>query len=247
MKLKLALILISSFFSVAKSWAISDSTAFKNWKPKAIWVNAGQLSREELIISYEHFFQPDLSFEFAVGYKKPRREGINYNVHLSRFVKDLNTFDYAERLPFSEGILVSGALRSYTDKDKLKRSRTYFSPQFFYRYRFYDSQLVTTYPAGSDERTPGVATLQSLDLNIYGGKFLIGRTIRLFGFNKTKNVLLDIYGGVGLRHKEAKTVYYWRGSEGHSPPATLTSPPETEHKSITLISFHLGCKLGFQF
>ncbi len=221
-------------------------TKIKAKPSHTIWVNGGQLIRQELQIGYERSLTNQLSLECAAGYKKSRRDGINYNVHLSRLIKNLNTSDYAERMPFSEGILVSAALKYFTDPDQHKRSRVYFSPQLFYRYRYYDQQLVTTFAPSQDNRRSR-ASLQSLDLNIYGGKILVGNTITLFGLGKTKKVLLDVYYGFGLRHKNAKTTYFWSGLPYYAPPATLTNPPEVEKISDTFLSQQLGLKLGFQF
>src|SRR6188768_2368766 len=91
-----------------------------------IWLNLGQISRNEIQMSYEHLFNPETAVELSLGYKYAENKGNPYYIALPS-VSNLNTFDYAERMPFSEGILFALGFRGYMISENHPWFKTYLS------------------------------------------------------------------------------------------------------------------------
>lgn len=210
------------------------------------WVNVGQYFRNEVQVSVEKFISPETALELTVGYKFAEHKNQPFTVNLSSMLI-LDTFDYAERMPFSEGILIGLGLKGYLLSEKHPWFKTYLSPSVFYRNRFYDQQYISSATLQPDKRYAG-NSLQSLDLKIYGAKFLFGHTFDMVVFNRQKKILLDLHYGIDFRHKEAKTSYFkYNGTEFGQYPAKPIGDPQIEKAESDWVSFHAGLRLGFQF
>jgi len=172
--------------------------------------------------------------EGLVGYKYAKNKSKPFEEYQSMTIVT-DAYNYAERMPFSKGIFTGLAFKFYPNSSISDRNRLFISPQFFYRYRFYDHQYVITDDFNSDPNEDPRTTLQSLDLHIFGAKLLAGKTFSIMEFENKSNIALEVYTGIGLRQKMASTTYYY----------TLSSERITAES--TFWSFHLGFKLGYRF
>lgn len=244
----LLLATVKCYAFLPQNSGIQDSVKFVNKpkRPQNIWVNLGQISRNEILIGFEKHLSPETALELSLGYKYAENKGQPFDVALSSVLM-LDTYDYAERMPFSEGILIGLGLKGYLLSEKHPWFKTYLSPSLFYRNRFFDLQYISSSTLQPDKRYEG-NSLQSLDLKIYGAKFLFGHTIDMVVFNDQKKILLDLYYGVGFRHKEAKTSYFnYNRAEFGQYPAQPTGGPTIEKAKSDWASLHAGIRLGFQF
>jgi len=248
-KLFLVILLLCNFgkcyaFSSEKSELDSIGEA-KIFRPKqTIWLNGGQLIRHEDQVSFERQLTYWVTLELTGGYKYPVNNNQTYSITLPSIV-NLTVYDYAKRMPFSEGIMANVRLKIYPDSDKSKKSRTYISPQFFYRYRFFDQKQINVTTEKIEDSRRSDAGLQSLDLEIYGGKLLAGKTISLIKFSKKHALLIDVYGGMGFRIKKAKINFH--DYDRNFPPPSPYIRPQTKKSEREIASLQLGFKLGYQF
>jgi hypothetical protein len=237
-----------------RSQASDSVSALKSGK-NTIWLNGGQIARREYQLSYERFLNQWFALEVGLGYKYAVNAGQPYEVSIPSLYNG-EFYNFAERMPFSQGIFTSLAFKAYMTEKTFKGG--YASGQLFYRYRFYDHQFVSSGVMASED-PKNWDSQQSLDLHIFGAKFLLGRTMDLVRFKNKSAIMLDLYGGLGFRNKFAKTTFFSKKSTnsgsyytppGYTPPpaTTVTQPkPWTENSENGMISVQAGLKLGFRF
>jgi hypothetical protein len=230
----------------------SAATKLRKKHPQTIWLNAGQVYRKEIQLIYERELNKWLSAEFGIGYKYPT---VNYAVFTSGNTLYGKPYDYAERMPFSKGLYTSAALKIYVGDRTESEPLTgfYISPVVFYRYRFYDHQLVNSQTPLSDY-PENWASQQSLDLHIIGLKILLGGAHEIISLDNKGGIKIDYYLGLGCRLKYAKTAFDWKestssGSRFIQPdkPTPPSANPVIEKEQILIPSFQAGLKIGFPF
>lgn len=248
-------VVFRSFAFQAGSFQVADSTGkISRTKPTNIlWLNLGQLVRKELLVNYQKNIGSNSVLEYGFGYKFPTSFNKPYTVNKSTF--DFEPYEYAERMPFSQGLMASIATKFYFKPQVNKPlDGGYISTGIFYRYRFYNHQLVYSQTPLSDY-PDNYASQQSLDLQIGGYKILIGKTKDFGQFTKGTRLKFDIYTGLGYRWKYAVTAVDWIHSTDsgstYTPP-TKNSPAPSHPQYIvkektSIISFQAGLKVGLEF
>ncbi len=246
-------IIILLLLAAGKSYAflpqnsgIQDS-AKATLQPKlrqTIWLNGGQLFRKEIQLSYERFLTDWLALEITGGYKYAKPGKQPYEITLSSVI-NFPVYEYVERMPFSEGILGGISFKIYPGAKNPEYARTYVASQFFYRNRYFENQKIIITTEKDNDGRASDGGLQSVDMHIYGGKLLVGRTISLIDFTKKNSLLVDFYGGIGYRLKNARIDYH--DYDRNLPPSSPYYRPQIKKYEESKASLHAGFRLGFQF
>jgi hypothetical protein len=252
MKLKFLSILIfllstgiKTFASQPGNFTLTDSIGKVSQTKfiKTIWLNVGQLAFErELQLGFEKQINPKISLEGTLGYKYAVQEGQEYELCAGCMTGLPNYYDNVARIPFSNGLLASIALKAYVKN----APGFYFSPQVFYRYWFYNHQLLSSYGHLS-EAEDNFESQQSLRMHVVGLKLLTGYSFPIISFSPKHKLVADIYTGLGFRQKFATTKFDWFHDSRQNSGTYYRTPPYTSSEKSNIISLQLGAKLGFMF
>lgn len=227
------------------NFQLADSTGkVSRTRPlKMIWLNVGQLAFErEIQLGFEKQINPKISLEGTIGYKYAVQEGQEYVLCAGCMTGLPNYYDHVSRIPFSNGLLASIALKAYLKKNP----GFYFSPQMFYRYWFYNHQLLNSYGHLS-ESEDNFDSQQSLRMQVVGLKLLAGYSFPIISFSPKHKLVADIYSGLGFRQKFATTKFDWYHDSRQNSGTYYRTPPYTATEKSSIVSLQLGAKLGFMF
>src|SRR5688572_5625527 len=198
--------IFNSFASQAGNSHLADSTGkVSQTKPlKTIWLNTGQLIfHREIQLGFERSLTPKISLEGTLGYKYAVKEDQEYELCVGCMASLSNYYDNVARIPFSNGLLASIAIKAYIKKTP----GFYLSPQLFYRYWFYDHQYLNY--GGYTKDDENIESQQSLRMHVAGFKLLAGYSFPIIRFTPKHKLVADVYSGLGFRQKYVTTHFDW--------------------------------------
>lgn len=198
---------------------------------RIIKINPFQILFCEIPLSFESFHDLNKSIQFQLGFIFPLRESselrrelldIRYNSTLS----NEENYSYRKSPFYNYGLSFKIEFRKYG-------RRLYYAPQLMYKNCFYKEAIFPIHGGGVT-----LYQTESKKSNIFGFGFILGKQ------SYEGNMVLDWYGGVGLRHRSMSVKIL--KIENPAFPAG-TSYPDSEKNYGSFYPFiNFGLRLGFK-
>jgi len=218
--------------------AINLSAFAQEQEPKliignGIYILPTQLFAPEVILTYERFSSPKMSFSYSLGYKISTGKGNSIEPFGSGlFAVYENQYIFNE---YSNAIYSSFAPSFHLGKHR----KYYLQSELFYRFYWFDDKKLTF---NNGENKP-FNSIRSERAHVLGLKIIIGKN-HVFRISTNNLLNFKVYGGIGLRYKFYK--YENIDNEFENINGTITSIPfEVERGKVPLFpTIQLGFKVG---
>ncbi len=187
-------------------------------------IQPSQVLFRELVLEYEHPVTERLTLSIGAGYLFPKGGEPS---ELGRLITYMTT-DYRLKNmvnPHYHGIKISITPRYY-----LNPRKTFFiSAELFARYWWFDK-------VPFHRKSTGIfSEVKSEQMEVFGGKLLVGYNAALFSLTNGHNLYFTPFGGIGLRSKD----YLYR--TWYNDPAKY----ERESGKFVVPSIHMGVSIAY--
>ncbi len=196
-----------------------------------LYIHPTQLFFPEIILTFEHFVKPKLSFSYSLGYKIPTGKG-NTLSPIGHGLFAAYEYQYLFN-KFSNAVYLSFAPSFYIDKHR----KYYLQPELFYRFYWFDNKKLAF-----DGERYNYNSIRSERNHVIGFKLLAGVN-KSIHISEKKAINIKLYGGLGIRNK----YYNYKNIDNivnNYDGTSTTIPFEVEKGQCLLPSFHLGFKIG---
>jgi hypothetical protein len=127
------------------------------------------------------------------------------------------------------------------------KKQFYASAELYFDHKYYNNKYYE-YCVGMDMES--YVSRESMRMNKYGLKFMVGKKATLFGKGKV-GLQLDFYGGLGLQYHQKKITEYGKQygdcSLDYYDPEHEYATPKTTSSNYFTPTFHLGMLISVPF
>ncbi len=127
------------------------------------------------------------------------------------------------------------------------KKQFYASAELYFDHKYYNNKYYE-YCVGMD--MDSYVSHESMQMNKYGLKFLVGKKATLFGKGKV-GLQLNFYGGLGLQYHQKEITEYGKQyggcSLGYYDPDHEYASPKTINSNYFTPTFHLGMLISMPF